>query len=98
MDIVDWEELIDETVEDVVIVDGIKVVGLKVELEIGWGEEYIGVSVWTDVNEDLGIEVNETVEISADWCSEVENEVIVVGVVTLIEIEPKQDNLSISRK
>ena len=56
------------------------------------------VSVCTDINEDEGIEVNETVEINADWCSDVENEVIVVVVVTLIEIEPKQDNLSISRK
>ena len=35
MDIVEWEKPIDETVEDVVIVDGIKVVGLKVELVIG---------------------------------------------------------------
>ena len=41
VDIVDWKELIDETVEDVVIVDGINFVGSKVELEIGLGEEYI---------------------------------------------------------
>ena len=41
MDNVVWEELTDETVEDVVIVDGINFVGSKVELEIGLGEEYI---------------------------------------------------------
>ena len=54
VDIVDWEEVIDETVEDVVIVGG-----LLVELELVWGEKYEGVSVWTDVNEDEGTEWTE---------------------------------------
>ena len=69
------------------------------ELELEEGEEYVG----NNVNEDEGIEVeyvvdweeviDETVEINVDGCSEVENEVIVVDVVTLVVIEPKQDIL-----
>ena len=72
-------------------------------LELEAGEEYVG----NDVNEDEGFEVeyvvdrgeviDETVEINVDCCSEVENEVIVVDVVTLVVIEPKQDILSIKK-
>ena len=41
--------------------------------------------------------IDETVEINVDCCREVENEVIVVDVVTLVVIEPKQDILSIKK-
>ena len=41
--------------------------------------------------------MDETVEINVDCGREVENEVIVVDVVTLVVIEPKQDILSIKK-
>ena len=56
VDIEDWVEVTDKTVVDVVVEDGIGVVGWEVELEIGWGEESVGVFVWIDDKEDDGVE------------------------------------------
>ena len=79
VDIVDWEEDIDETGGDVEIVDCMKVVGLKVELVGGSEKEKVGVSVWTDDNEDEEIELNLGVYIE-DWVEVIDKTVVDVVV------------------
>ena len=72
MDILDWEEVIDETVEDGVV----WIVWIDVNEEEGIEVEYVV---------DFEEVIDETVESNVDWCSEVENELMIVDVVTLFD-------------